>query len=276
MADQAQNGFARYRLEEAVTMLERVLVVEPNDLPSLLAIKSSQQKLGDKALLVVAGKRLAKAYAVHGQTDRAFSEYQALAKEAPMDTEISQALRELKQGGAKAMPQEPSMSMSAVGARVAEGNKRLSQLLIEEHLLKGNEAWALLHLLNEVNRQVDGQYPAVPLLFLASERNGLPLENLLAMVADRSRLPFVSLDYFELVSDSVSQLVREISWPHCVLPIDRIGKRPVVVTANPFDEEAKQAAQKALQADIIWFLASPVDMLCVLRGKVKVEVAKAK
>ncbi len=276
MADQAQTDFPRNRLEEAVTMLERVLAVEPSDLPSLLSIKNAQQKLGDKALLIAAGKRLAKAYVVHGQADRAFAEYQALAKDAPMDTEISQALRELKQAGSKAVPPEPSMSMSSVGARVAEGNKRLSQLLIEEHLLKGNEAWALLHLLNEVNRHVDGEYPSVPLLFLASERNGLPLENLMAIVAERSRLPFMPIENFELVSDSVSQLVKEIAWPHCIVPVDRIGKRPVVVTANPFDEEAKQAAQKALQQDIIWFLASPVDMLCVLRGKVKIEPAKVK
>lgn len=269
MTNNAQKEGAGQPANETMALLERVIQVEPYDVATLVALKDAYQKVGDQALVMATSKRLAEAYALDGQTDLASAEYEAIAREAPDDPEIKRGILELKKGGKKAIPQRPATAILRQGGKASEGDKRLGQLLIEEHLLKANEVWSLLHLLSEVNARRNAHELAVPLLLLANARNGIPMEHLLTAVAERSNLPFVPLNLCDLDPEVVHLLPPEITWPYCVVPFDRIGRRTLVATVNPLDEDAEKAVQQALKVDVLWYLAFPTDILSILRETTK-------
>ncbi len=283
MAENAKNELEHRQSEleqrqaaEVAAILERVAKIEPYDVTALAALKDAYAKLGDQAQVIAAGKRLAEAYVANGQMDRALHEYEALTKEAPDDSEIVQALDGLKQGKKKTSLPAPEITGLKRGDNVSEGNKRLAQLLIEEHLLKANEVWSLLRLLGGINAHANSHEPAIPLLLLVSARNGVPMEHLMAAVAERSNLPFVPLCLCDVDAEVVNQLPREIARSYCVIPFDQMGRRTLVATANPLDEEARAAVQLALKQNVLWYLAFPDDILSVLREPPKITAAKSK
>ena len=260
---------------EAETVLLRAAKVEPYDLQTLSALKNVCQKIGERPRIVAASKRLAMAYVANGQNDRAISEFQWLAKEVPNDKEVTQGLIDLKRGEKKQLPPPPTMTMSRVGPRVTEGNKRLGQFLIEEHLLKSNDVWLLLHLLGQINADANGKEPAVPFLFLASVRNMIPLENLILALVDRFRMPYVPLDIYDVDHEAAKDLPHDVTLPHCVLAFDRIGRKTLVATSNPFDEDVRTIVTRTLKQNVLWYLGSPATILLLVRETSKPAEEKA-
>lgn len=259
---------------EAARVLERAAKAEPYDVVTMTALKSACEKLGDRQRLLSASKQLALALMAGGQMDRALAEYQMLAKELPMDPEVTDALRSLRSGEKKTLPPPPAMTASRLGQRVSEGNKRLGQFLIEEHLLKSNEVWLLLYLLSEINGDLNGSEPKVPFLMLASARNGIPMDALLLALADRFRLPYVPLENYEVENEALQRVPLDTAGLRCVVAFDRIGRKTMIATANPFDEDVRSEVNRLLEQQTLWYLASPVPMLALLRRLINPETAK--
>jgi hypothetical protein len=50
----------------------------------------------------------------------------------------------------------------------------------------------------------------------------------------------------------------------CVMPVDRMSKTMMVATANPFNKQAMLDLEETSKYRLLWYLASPTDLLRVL------------
>jgi hypothetical protein len=105
-----------------------------------------------------------------------------------------------------------------------------------------------------------------PFIQTLAEKQILPLDKSLKLLADRSRLAYVPLDRYDLDTDLARNSSREFCLRWCVLPFDRLSKTMLIATCNPFN---KQAAidMGALRFRILWCLASPPELMRIL-GKI--------
>jgi hypothetical protein len=86
-------------------------------------------------------------------------------------------------------------------------------------------------------------------------------------LADRSRLAFVPLAHYELDMDLARNSSREFCLRWCVLPFDRMSKTVLAATCNPFNKQAAADLASTNKSRLLWYLASPPDLLRIL-GKV--------
>ena len=96
------------------------------------------------------------------------------------------------------------------------------------------------------------------------ERQIMPLDKSLKLLADRSRLAYIPLERYEMDMDLVRLAPRHICQRWCVLPVDRMSKTVLVATANPFNKQAVLDLEEGLKYRLLWYLASPVELMRIL------------
>jgi hypothetical protein len=103
-----------------------------------------------------------------------------------------------------------------------------------------------------------------PFIHNVSEKQLLPVDKSLKVLADRSRLAFMPLDRYEMDNELVRSTSREICQRWCVAPFDRMSKSILVATANPFNKQAAAELEASLKHRLLWYLATPADLIRVL------------
>jgi hypothetical protein len=100
-----------------------------------------------------------------------------------------------------------------------------------------------------------------------AEKQIMPLDKSLKLLADRSRLAYIPLDRYELDSDLARNSSREFCQRWCVLPFDRMSKTVLVATCNPFNKQAAIDLGTTNKSRLLWCLTSPTDLVRIL-GKI--------
>jgi hypothetical protein len=141
----------------------------------------------------------------------------------------------------------------------------LANVLIAE---KFASAQALDPLLQKVHLlRTEGTERTIPvslIALMAAEQLG-KLEDILSMVVDKSKLPYLPLSIYDVDREIACLLPQDICWEHCIVPFDLISRSVMIATANPFDQAARQQAEAMLDYSVFWYVSPPADIVAALR-----------
>jgi hypothetical protein len=103
-----------------------------------------------------------------------------------------------------------------------------------------------------------------PFIHNLAERQVMPVDKALKVLADRSRLAYIPLERYELDIELVRSAARETCQRWCVAPFDRMSKSVMIATANPFNKKAVTDLEECLHQRLLLYLAAPAELMRVL------------
>ena len=138
----------------------------------------------------------------------------------------------------------------------------MRKIFVEGKVIKEGDfelCWRTVDLTAATNEVIE------PFIHALEQKNILPVEKSLKLLADRSHTAFLSLDKYDVDLDLARGFPAEACRRWCVLPFDRMSKSILVATANPFNQQAAKDLAEATTHRLLWYLAPPTDLMANLR-----------
>ncbi|MES1180982.1 MAG: hypothetical protein ABUL66_03875 [Verrucomicrobiota bacterium] len=274
------NSDEEAQLKQTVEMFEVIVQSQPNDCQSLEILKEAYTKLGREQDVVNISKRIAESYMQSGQLSSAILEYETVLQRRPHDTDVMSALQQIEDRANNVAAQqtagvEPAAlapmpasdtirfkkSRAATG-EVDDGRKTMRKIFVEERIISAGD-FDLCWLTPDM-----AQPPAdvmEPFIHTLAEKNLLPVERSLKLLADKSHTAFLPLDKYEVDTDLTRGFPAEICRRWCVLPFDRMSKSILVATVNPFNQQAAKELSASTSYHLLWYLATPAELMSNIR-----------
>jgi hypothetical protein len=104
-----------------------------------------------------------------------------------------------------------------------------------------------------------------PFVQILSDKGILSVEKALKLLSDKSRTAFLPLERYDIDMDLARSFPAHACQRWCVLPFDRMSKSVLVATANPFNQQAAKELSEATRNRLQWYLASPIELVNILR-----------
>ncbi len=258
-------------------MFEVITQSQPQDYQSLEILKEAYSKLDREEDFISASKRIASAYMLQGQLSSAILEYESILQRRPDDVEVLTALGEIESKAINLNPQsaedspegggEPGASVAGGSepppmCEVDDGRQDIYRVFVESRAIVAGDfdlCWA----------GPDYGAPAgtiwEPFVQRLADRNIMTIDAALKLIADRGRFPYLPLERYDSDMDLTRTFPAEVCQRWCVLPFDRMSKTVLVATTNPFNRAAAVELEQATRQRLLWYLASPVEIIKTLR-----------
>lgn len=272
------------QLLQTIEMFEVITQSQPMDYQSLEILKEAYLKLGRSDDVISTSKRIAEAYVHLGQLSSAILEYESVLQTRPDDPDVRRALSEIEHransfstpvgrngtadhgdrkgaasGGKKGTAQSPDQPPSG---EIEDGKKSLQELFVETKSINAEEFDLLWP---KVNYRDSLRNPNDPFIHILSERGIVPIEKSLKLLCEKTRLPFLPIDKYDVDVEFARTFSKETCMRWCVLPFDRMSKSVLVATSNPFNKQAGREIESHSKAQIIWYMAPPAELMKVLK-----------
>ncbi|MCL5099476.1 MAG: hypothetical protein M1608_18460, partial [Candidatus Omnitrophica bacterium] len=232
--------------------------------------------LGRHKEMVETSKRIAQAYRQLGQLSSATLEYESILQLFPQDPDVRRALDELEHRTTclavstpataiaapeknRATPPRPGGSGQRASAEIDDGRKAMHKLFVEGKYISATD-------FNQLWPSADGGAGKVrePFLQILADQGVMPLETSLKLVCEKTRLCFLPLEKYDVDVELARSFPREVCRRWCILPFDRMSKSVLVATANPFNQQAARDLAGAAHQRLLWYLASPPELVKAL------------
>jgi tetratricopeptide (TPR) repeat protein len=277
MAATTLNPGEEAQLQQTIEMFEVIVQSQPTDTQSLEILKEAYTKLGREQDVISTSKRIAQAYLQQGQLSSAILEYETVLQRQPDDADVRAALKQIedKASGAVAPTADapaaaPASDTSllrrkvrASGAEeVDDGRKALYRIFVDSKVITAGDfdlCWRSPDLSAPPADVID------PFIQMLREKAILPLDKSLKLISEKSRVPYLPLDRYDVDMDLARGFPADVCRRWCVLPFDRMSKAILVATANPYNQQAVKELSEATTHRILWYLASPTDIVANLR-----------
>jgi hypothetical protein len=280
MSTLAQNQGEEAQLLQTIEMFEVIAQSQPNDCQSLEILKEAYTKLGREEDVIKTSKRIAQAYMQSGQLSSAILEYETVLQRRPDDADVQSALRQIEdrannmaeqasavEAASISVPQPTDTSKTqkkahAAPAEIDDGRKTMRKIFVEGKIIKEGDfelCWRKVDLGATTAEVIE------PFIYALEQKNLLPVEKSLKLLADRSHTAFLSLERYDVDLDLARGFPAETCRRWCVLPFDRMSKSILVATANPFNQQAVKDLAEATTHRLLWYLAPPTDLMTSLR-----------
>jgi hypothetical protein len=264
------------QLRQTIEMFEVITQTQPQDYQSLEILKEAYLKLGMEKELVRTSKRIAEAYVQLGQLSSAILEYETILQRHPDDGDAMAAMGQIesKANNLTRLPEsDTSMITKSAGTQpkqsgaktaqpeVDDGRQTMFKHFVDAKLITSPDfdaCWPAPSLTMPPAKTVE------PFIHNLAERQIMPVDRSIKVLADRSRLAFLPLDRYELDIELVRSASREICQRWCVAPFDQMSKTVMVATANPFNRQAAADLEEVLRRRMLWYLAVPADLIRIL------------
>jgi tetratricopeptide (TPR) repeat protein len=264
------------QLAQTIEMFEVITQSQPLDYQSLEILKEAYYKLGRQKDVVNTSKRIAQAYVQLGQLSSAILEYESILQRYPEDPDVKAALLDIesKAGNfvAAAAAQEGDLAVRTAPGEVTEpvqptedvddGRLMMEKIFVEGRLLSApdfNLYWRTPALNAPPGTILE------PFIQVLADKGLVPLDRSMKLVCERSRLPFLPLDKYDIDVDVARGLPREICHRWCILPFDRMSKSVQVATANPFNRQVVLELERATRSRLLWYLCPPAELVRAIR-----------
>jgi len=262
MAKPKRSSAENEQLLQTVQMFEVIAETQPNDIQSLEILKEAYLNLNRDADAVAIAKKIAQAYVGLGQLSSAILEYEGILQRIPDDADCLSALGELEgkmTGGADATKVAAEQAL-AEAEQFEDGNEALLRFFQEHQMVSDKDAKTLLAGISAAIGQTASDRPAPALIALMGERGIASEDKTLALMAEKTRIPFLPIASYDIDSSRASKLSREFQLKHLVLPFDQISKTLLVATVNPFDMHAKKRVEQEAGGRVQWYLTTSFDI----------------
>jgi tetratricopeptide (TPR) repeat protein len=273
----ALNPGEETQLRQTIEMFEVITQSQPQDYQSLEILKEAYLKLGMEKEVVGTSKRIAQAYVQLGQLSSAILEYEMILQRHPEDVDAMAAMSQIETKAnnmsapqletESVVPKTPATSFAkkspekTARLEVDDGRQVMFKYFVEGKFITASDfesSWPAPSLAVAPAKTVE------PFIHNLSERQIMPVEKSLILLAERSRLAFMPLDRYEVDADLVRTAPRDVCQRWCVVPFDRMSKAVMVATANPFNKQATADLEGVLKGRILWYLAAPTELLRIL------------
>jgi hypothetical protein len=277
MATLTLNPGEEAQLAQTIEMFEVIVQSQSADTQSLEILKEAYLKLGREEDVIITSKRIAQAYLQQGQLSSAILEYETVLQRRPEDKDVRAALKDIegKASGASVQPASdgiPQFSDDTTMVRrkprmtsveeVDDGRKTLYKIFVDSKIITADD-------FDSCWRPVDLSAPPVdvvePFIQLMHEKGVLNLEKSMRILSDKSRVAHLPLDRYDMDMDLARGFPADVCRRWCVLPFDRMSKAILVATANPFNQQAAKELAAATTHRLLWYVASPNDLILNLR-----------
>ena len=264
-------------MQQTIEMFEVIVQSQPSDTQSLEILKEAYSKLGREEDVINTSKRIAQAYLQQGQLSSAILEYETVLQRRPDDADVRAALQHIESKASSAATPTPVETPAAPGhdtlqmrrkqrpdapPDVDDGRKALYKIFVDSKIITAGDfdlCW----------RNVDLSAPPTdviePFIQTLHEKGVILIDKSLRLLSDKSRSAYLPLDRYDVDMDLTRGFPAEICRRWCVLPFDRMSKAILVATANPFNQQAAKELAEATTHRLLWYVASPLDLVGNLR-----------
>ncbi len=267
------------QLRQTIEMFEVITQSQPQDYQSLEILKEAYLKLNLEKEVVQTSKRIAQAYVQLGQLSSAILEYETILQRHPDDKDAKAAMAQIETKANNLTAPDPGEmdvptkqpqtdfakknepKTAASHPEVDDGRAAMRKFFVEAKLITEGDfqaCWPRPDLNNAPAKTVE------PFIQNLAERQIMPLDKSLKLLADRSRLAYLPLERYEIDVDVVRTAPRDVCRRWCIMPVDRMSKTLMVATANPFNKQAVLDMEVSVKMKLHWFLASPTDLMRIL------------
>jgi hypothetical protein len=265
------------QLRQTIEMFEVITQSQPQDYQSLEILKEAYLKLSMEKEVIQTSKRIAEAYVQLGQLSSAILEYETILQRHPEDIDAMAAMAQIESKADNLTKPAPELEAptkssttsfsktpgdkTAVQLEVDDGRQTMFKHFVDSKLITAvdfDACWPAPSLTMPPTKTVE------PFIHKLSEKQLMPVEKALKVLADRSRLAFIPLDRYDLDIEVARSASREICQRWCVVPFDKMSKSVMVATANPFNKQAAAELEESLKHRLLWYLATPADLIRVL------------
>ncbi len=265
------------QLAQTIEMFEVITQSQPQDYQSLEILKEAYAKLAREADVVKTSKRIARAYVQLGQFSSAILEFETILQRHPGDPEVETALKELE-ARASSLPEvdpaeaaaahvKPESDTSRAPRRngaapepVDDGRRQMQKLFVGGKVITQDD----FDLCWPKSQHTPGTI-IEPFIQVLADRGLGPLDLFLKLLSDKSRLPYLPLNWYDPDLDLTRGFPGQVCQRWCLLPFDRMSKSVLVATANPFNQAAAKELAAATPNRLIWYLAPPAEIIKNLR-----------
>jgi len=265
------------QLQQTIEMFEVITQSQPQDYQSLEILKEAYLKLGRDKEAVTTSKRIAEAYVQLGQLSSAILEYETILQRQPDDPEARAAMAQIENkanslttlpAALETEPLRPTVVAKKVPGKAAaplevdDGRQAMHKLFVEGKIISAGDfeaSWPAPNLIDPPGKVIE------PFIHLLAEKGLVPLDKSLRLMADRARLGFLLLEKYDIEMELARTFPKDICQRWCIVPFDRMSKSIFVATANPFNKQAALELEKTTKNRLVWYLASPIDLLKVLK-----------
>ncbi|MDE3067946.1 MAG: hypothetical protein KGJ60_10405 [Verrucomicrobiota bacterium] len=259
-------------------MFEVIGQSQPGDCQSLEILKEAYSKLGREQDVINTSKRIAEAYMQSGQLSWAILEYETVLQQRPNDADVQAALQQIKTRAGSAVTQSGGMDGATLAAptetpratarqaratgEIDDGRKTFRKIFVEAKVISAGE-FDLCWRTPDLTAPPSDVVP--PFIDALADNGVLPVEKSLRLLVDKSRRPFLPLEKYDVDIELARGFPVEVCRRWCVLPFDRMSKAILVATTNPFNLQAAQDLSEATSQRLLWYLASPAELIQNLR-----------
>ncbi len=270
---------------QTIEMFEVIAQSDPSDHLALEILRESYFKLHRPADVLRTSKRIAQAYVRSGQLSSAMLEFESIQQSQPNDPEVTAALADIEnkanQIAAPPMPAEadlavkpsPDLAKSKGGGAAVpaaagdDGRAAMYRVLVDGKQISPSDFdlyWP------SAKSGPSAQEVVEPFIQTLAEKQLLPLERSLKLLSEKSRLAYLPLEKCDVDMELARSFPRAICQRWCILPFDRMSKSVLVATANPFNKQAIQELSDSVsdagtKHRLLWYVASPVELMKILR-----------
>ncbi len=265
------------QLRQTIEMFEVITQSQPQDYQSLEILKEAYLKLNMENEVIQTSKRIAEAYVQLGQLSSAILEYETILQRHPEDADAMSAMAQIESKAnnltksAAELEAPPKVSDTifvkktgvkpAAQPEIDDGRQTMFKYFVEAKLVAASDfdsCWPAPSLTMPPTKTVE------PFIHVLAERQIMPVDKSLKVLADRSRLAYIPLDRYELDIELVRSASREICQRWCVIPFDKMSKTIMVATANPFNKKATTDLEESLRHRLLFYLTTPADLIRLL------------
>ncbi len=267
------------QLRQTIEMFRVITQSQPLDYQSLEILKEAYIKLGMQTDVVDTSKRIAEAYVQLGQLSSAIMEYETILQHFPDDPDVRKALNEIETKTNSFGGRAPESAAHISGLASESGEARADRLATKVGA-ESDDGKAVMHRIFVEGKFVSSQdfgrlwftpgtEPVTkvndPFLQVMADKGVLGMDKSLKLVMERARIGYLPLDRYEIDNELAKSFPRAACLKWAVLPFDRMSKSVLVATANPFNKQAAAELQAATPNRLIWYMASPPDLVKALR-----------
>ncbi len=267
------------QLRQTIEMFEVITQSQPQDYQSLEILKEAYLKLEMHKEVIITSKRIAQAYVQLGQLSSAILEYETILQRQPDDKDALAAMAQIENKANNLTSQPPpemespnkstgqtvmmkkGQGKGAAQVDVDDGRGMMLKIFVEGKMITTGDfdiCWPTVNMSQSPDKAVE------PFVHMLAEKQIVPLDKSLKLLSDRSRLGYLPIERYDLDIDTARAFPRDVCRRWCVLPFDKMSKSVMVATANPFNKQAMVDVEAATKLKVIWYLASPTDLLKVL------------
>jgi tetratricopeptide (TPR) repeat protein len=265
------------QLRQTIEMFEVITQSQPQDYQSLEILKEAYLKLNMENEVIQTSKRIAEAYVQLGQLSSAILEYETILQRHPEDADAMSAMAQIESKAnnltksAAELEAPPKVSdtifVKKTGVKpsaqpeIDDGRQTMYKYFVDTKLVAPSDfdlCWPAPSLTMPPTKTVE------PFIHNLAERQLMPVDKSLKVLADRSRLAYIPLDRYELDIELVRSASREICQRWCVIPFDKMSKSIMVATANPFNKKATTDLEESLRHRLLFYLTTPGDLIRLL------------